>query len=224
MPTRTLRLSRAEAEVHRRRLLRLGEMGISTDYNGDFLCEDTGEVGGDFELHQIDPCLAQVFVLPGELAVKVRASLLVRAGGTLITASEMAIPWYSVSLDLSDPEDSPFYRDMISDEIPFPPVLLNPYLTGESPLRHGRRDGLIFAMGSLPAPPNIPLQIVPVELVLQDDAGNDYCFNFEARLNHALKAKHERRKQANRPACHERRPLFEREDKPFGNPGRTAKG
>lgn len=218
MPRPKLKLSAAEAELYSRRFSRLKEMGVAGGCDGDFLCEVPGQVREDFELQQIDHVLAQVHDLSGGLVVMLHAKLLVHAGATLITRSEMAIPWYPLALDLDDPEDSPFYQDVILGTIPFPPTLLNPYLTGKLPLRHCQVDGVIIAMGSLSAPSSIPERTnVPVELVLWDEWENEFCFNFEAQLSRTLKVVRERREQANRPACHGREPLFKREDGQVGN-------
>ena len=77
---------------------------------------------------------------------------------------------------------------------------------------------MIIAKGSISAPLNIPDHAnVPVKLLLWDEWKNESCFNFEARLNRLLKVAHERRVQANRPACPRRVPLFQREDGPVGD-------
>jgi hypothetical protein len=151
--------------------------------------------------------------LPGAgFALALPAELLVITGGTFIMRHEMTIPWYPFPLELSDPEASAHYDDIVGGSIPFPPKILNGYLTGELPLRRGRTEGMIIGFGRNFVPPRYhDYTKVPIELCLWDER-EKFWFNFEARVDRGLKVACERRERAHRRRGYKRQPIFKRED------------
>ena len=79
------RITAAEKEEHRGRLLRLQQMGIATGDEGNFSTKPNRLI-----LEQIDPEFARVHDLPdGEVAVIVLAKLTVLGSGVMITDQRM---------------------------------------------------------------------------------------------------------------------------------------
>ena len=188
MPTKRLRLTKAEIQEHHASLLWLKSIGIPVS-GADELSHPPVRL----KLLQVDHELAKLYSLPViGLVVVVRAKLLVLTGGLLITDSEMTIPCDPLPLDLSDPEASAYYEDVIYGSIPYPPILLNGRLTGEVPLRRGQVEGMIIAKGWSSVPPQYhDHKQVPIELSLWDECGNELSFAFWARVDRSVKRKYE---------------------------------
>ena len=58
----------------------------------------------------------------------------------------MTTPWGNF-LDLSDPNESTYYDDLIQGLPSFPPTLLNHWLTHHVALRSRQEEGVIIAQG-----------------------------------------------------------------------------
>jgi hypothetical protein len=219
MQTRRLRLTKAEIQEHHANLLWLKRIGIPVSSAGDLSHRPKA-----FNLYQVDHELARICDLPGAgFALALPAKLLVVTGGTLIMGHEMTVPWYPLPLELSDPEARAYYSDIIYGSIPYPPKILNPYLTGELPLRRGQIEGMIIGFGWN----SVPLQYhdytkVPIELCLWDERENEFWFNFEARVDGGLKVACERRERAHRRRGDKRQPIFQREEAATREPSRTT--
>jgi hypothetical protein len=208
MPTKRLRLNKAESQEHHASLLWLKSIGIPISSVGDL-----SRGPKPLSLYQVDHELAYIRDLPGAgFALALPAELLVITGGTFIMRHEMTIPWYPFPLELSDPEASAHYDDIVGGSIPFPPKILNGYLTGELPLRRGRTEGMIIGFGRNSVPPRYhDYTKVPIELCLWDER-EKFWFNFEARVDRGLKVACERRERAHRRRGYKRQPIFKRED------------
>jgi hypothetical protein len=209
MPTRRLRLTKAEIQEYHASRLWLKRIGIPLSSAGDLSHGPKA-----FNLYQVDHELAHIHDLPGAgFALALCAKLLVVTGGTLIPRHEMTIPSYPFPLELSDPEASAYYDDVIAGSIPFPPRILNRYLTGELPLRRGLMEGMIIGFGWNSVPPRYrDYTKVPIELCLWDDRENESWFNFEARVDRGLKVARERRERAHRLCGYKRQPIFQHQD------------
>jgi len=209
MPTKRLRLNKVEIKQYHASLLWLKSIGIRVSG-----ADDLSQPPVRLKLWQVDHELGKTQDLPGAgLAVTLYAKLLVLAGGIFITHSELTIPWYPFPLDLSDPEASTYYDDVIAGSIPFPPKILNRYLTGELPLRRGPMEGMIIGFGLDSVPPRChDYTKVPIELCLWDERENEFWFNFEARVDRGLKIACIRRERAHRRPGYKRQPIFKPED------------
>jgi hypothetical protein len=207
MPTRKSRLTRSETEKYRDRLKVLGVLAESSE---DLLSEPKR-----FILKQVDHEFARFYDLPsGEIAVVAPFEFWTLKSGVAVCHSELALEWESPELDLSDPECSFFYEDLLH---PFAsPTVLNRWLTdGLAPPRGRRLKGLIIAIGSGSVPAQYHDEmLVTTELSLTDDQGNNTQLYFGARVDRSFKRKHEWRKQQYRRGQPTMRGLYEGGEKP----------
>jgi hypothetical protein len=214
MRTKRLKLTKAEIQEHHASLLWLKSIGIPVSG-----ADDLSHPPVRLKLLQVDHELGTIHDLPGAaLAVVLHAKLLVFTGGIFITRYEATIPWDPLPLDLSDPEASAYYEDVISGSIPYPPMLLNRRLTGEVPLRRGQVQGMIIAMGWSSVPPQYhDHKQVPIELSLWDECDNELGFAFWARVDRSVKRKYEWLEQRHGVVRSTKRvPIFKPEDGKLG--------
>jgi hypothetical protein len=195
MPTQKLKLTNTEDQEYRTRLSRLEKMDIQIGHAGDPSHEPDG-----ITLEQIEHEFARIYELPsGAVAVVVPAKMIVLKPGILITDVAMMTPWDDFPLDLSDPEGSLFYKDLIGGLYHFPPRLLNPWLKREVPLRPRQVEGVIVAHGWSSFPSKYHDEsLVTVELLLRDERRNELCFDFGVRVDRSVKRKYERRQRERR--------------------------
>ncbi len=210
MPTRRAKLTKSEAAEYRTQLSQLKEMGV--------LVGDAGESTPEpdpFTLEQVDHELAKLYELPlGEIAVVGFAELTVLRSGDLITDREMMTPWGDV-FDLGDPEECPYYDDLICGWPEWPPKFLNSWLTHHLPLHPRQEEGAIIATGRGSIPTNCHDETkVTVELLLRNQWGKESCFDFQVRVDRFVKNKYEQRQQELREVTRltKRVSIFERED------------
>jgi hypothetical protein len=165
--------------------------GVVAESSEDLLSEPKR-----FILKQVDHEFARFYDLPsGEIAVVAPFEFWTLKSGVAVCRSELTLEWESPELDLSDPECSSFYEDLLH---PFAsPTVLNRWLTdGLAPPRGRRLKGLIIAIGSGSVPAQYHDEmLVTTELSLTDDQGNNTQLYFGARVDRRLKRKHDRRKQ-----------------------------
>lgn len=185
MPITKSRLTRTEAQEYRTRLLELEKMGIPIWRGGDFWHEPNS-----ISLEQIEP--AVIYELPlDDIAFVGPVEMTVLTSRILIKAAEMTTPWDDLLLDLSDPEEIPYYEDLIAKLPEPPPKILNHWLTHKRPLGLRREEGLIIAYGRSRVPPEChDGKQVPVRLILGNPWGNELCFDFEARVDRSIKRKY----------------------------------
>jgi hypothetical protein len=167
---------------------------------------------------QIDPHLATIEDWPGgDISICVFAKLFIARSAGLIRRAEIILPWEHCVLDLTNPEYSSHFKHVIH-EFPFPPGLLIRYLITERPLRCCQLEGAIIAIGYGPVPPQYQDgTLIPVQLLLTTDKGDELCFDFKAQVSREVKNAYERRRQERRLNRPERRPIFKREDGQVGD-------
>jgi len=197
MPRENWKLTQDEARDYRSWHLRLQQMGVAVGSDGGYLSKPASRLAERLRLEQNDP--ATIFDLPGmALAFVLPAGLLVLATGSWIRRSEVVLAWDSPELELSGCEQSPYYDKLISGFIPYPPKLLNPFLTGELPLRRGAVAGVIVAISYTSVPAIYPDHTaVPVELFLYDEWDQELHYTFEASVSRSLKVAYEREQRRN---------------------------
>jgi hypothetical protein len=192
MPKRQLKISKNEYQENLARLLRLKEMGVPTG-SVHHPSPEPPRLALEIDHHS-----ARIYeLLPGRVAVVVPATIRVLVSGILITDVAVMIPRFDCSLELSDPAENKYYRDLI-DGLPYntPTKLLNNLLTSEIPLRVCQQQGVIVADDWTFVPPECPDELpITMELLLRDERRNDFCFEFEVRLDRSLKRKYERRQR-----------------------------
>jgi hypothetical protein len=207
------RFTNAQAREQRATLLWLQEIGIKVECDGGPPREPDSII---FE--QVDHHLATIEDWPGgDISIRVFANLFIARSGGLIRHAEMTLPWEHCVLDLSDPEYSSHFKHVIHG-FPFPPRLLIRYLITERPLRRCQLEGAIIAIGYGPVPPQYQDgTLVPVQLSLTTDKGDELCFDFKAHVSRAVKNAYERRRQEDRLNRPKRQPIFSREDGQLGD-------
>ena len=155
---------------------------------------DSSQEHGRLTLEQIDHEPAVIYELPsGDIAVVVPVQMTVTSR-VLITELEMTTALDDLLLDLSDPEEIPYYEDLISP-LPFSsPILLNKWLTHNRALDICREEGMIVAHG-WSSVPSVCQDDTPVavELYLRDQRGYELRFGFETRVDRSVKHKYEPR-------------------------------
>lgn len=173
----------------RARLLRLEQLGITIGSAADPSPEPERLI-----LEQIDHAYAWLFELPSNaVAVVVLARMTVLTSGMLITDFEMTTGLDDFPLDLEDPAEGLFHKDVM-DCLPFSRPVLNHWLTCGIPLRHRQVEGVILANGWSVVPPQCHDETpVRVELFLRDERRNEICVDFEVRVDRSLKRKYERK-------------------------------
>jgi hypothetical protein len=186
------KIIKTEYQENRARLLRLKDMGIPT---GSVCC--VSPEADRFTVDQTEDECTWICELPsGAVAVVAPAELTVRVPGTLITYAQVAIPDFDGELELSDPGESLWYAQLMN-LLPYNLTeCLNHCLTSGVPLSVRRVRGAIIAEGWASVPPNLhDYAVVSVELFLWDARGNDFQFNFRARVNRDLMQKYEQRQR-----------------------------
>jgi hypothetical protein len=175
---------------YRARLLRLKQLGIPIGSAADPSPEPDRLI-----LEQIDHAYARLFELPsGAVAVVVLARMTVLTSGMLITDLEMTTGLNYFPLDLKDPEEGLFHKDVI-DWLPFSRPFLNHQLTSGTPLRPCQVEGVIVANGWSAVPPQCHDEtLVRVELSLRDERRNEVCVEFGVRVDRSLKRNYERKR------------------------------
>ncbi|MGB8770194.1 MAG: hypothetical protein WCC92_11290 [Candidatus Korobacteraceae bacterium] len=137
------RLGKIEAQDYRTRLARLKTIDVPVGGAGDFLHEPNTLT---VELDGHEP--ARIFELPlGGVAVVIPAWITVHTSGIVIVECEMRTGCDDATLDLSEPEANPYYRDLVGES-----PCLNHWLVDKRPLRPLREQGEIVAhsRGSVP--------------------------------------------------------------------------
>ena len=197
MPTQRLRrLTRTEDQEYCTRLSRLEELGIPVGCAVDPVDEPDR-----LTLEQTEDELPTIYELPaGEVAVIVPAKLTVRKSGILLAAVAMMTPWEAWPLDLwEDPEDSPYYKELIGALYHQPPTILNDWLTRGLPLRPRQVEGVIIAHGYASVPRACQDEtLVTVQLLLEDERRNELSFEFGVRMDRSVMRKCERQQQERR--------------------------
>ncbi len=129
----------------------------------------------------------------------------------LIDDFEMTAPWDELPFEMGDPESFLDHRDIVAGLYSERPTFLNPWLTGERPLRRGRRQGIIVARGQHSVPSQYAEHSqVPIEFSIWDERGTEFPFAFRARVSRVLKVEYERRERQRRTR-RIREPIFERD-------------
>ena len=192
MTTQRSRLSKTEYQEYRARLLRLKQLGTPIGS-----ADDPSPEPDRLILEQIQPAFARLYELPsGAAAVVVPARMTVLTSGILITAREMTTGLDDWPLDFSDPNEWPYYQDVIGGLLPYSPAVLNDWLTSGLPLRPRQVEGVIIANGWISVPPECHDEtLVTVKLLLWDERSNEICFEFEVRVDRSLKRMYERRQR-----------------------------
>lgn len=191
MPIRSLKLSQIEAREYHARLLRLEAMGISIE--GPALPAPEPD---RFTLEPIQHEYARFYELPfGAVAVVAPAKLTVLTSNTLITDVEMAVPWDGSPLDLSEPEENYYHRDLMAT-LPFLPKVLNRLLAPSVPLRPRQVEGVVVGHGWSVVPPECHDEsLVKMTLSLRDGRRNEYRFEFGVLVDRSISRQYERLRQ-----------------------------
>ena len=135
-------------------------------------------------------------VTVGEVAVIVPAKMTILKSGILITDVAIRTPWEDWPLDLWDPEETPYYKDLIGDLCHFLPTVLNPWLERDVPLRPRRQEGVIIAHGYIRVPPECHDEtLVTVQLLLEDAGCNQLSFEFGVRVDRCVMRRCERQQR-----------------------------
>ena len=211
MPTKRRRLSKEEQVKFRALILRLQKAGIATGTSGEPL-----SVPKRLDIRQPEYFFSRVHHLPGsQVTLVLQCELMALRAGATIRDCAISLPW-GPELDLSDPEYTPWYNDVIQGWPSWPPTVLNRWLTGEASLPRGKKlAGIVIATGWSPIPAGYPDEWpVDIELAVSDDCGNELNFTFRAGLDRTVKHVYERKCQARIDAGRltKRRKLFELEE------------
>jgi hypothetical protein len=220
MPIRKRKLSQAEAREYRTRLSRLKRMGVEVGCEGGFL-QEPDRLRKGLKLVQVDEALAKIYDLPGNGTIAfLPAKLIVVPSKIVIADFEVAAPWDELPFNLDDPEGGTFYPDLIAGWYNLPLTILNPWLTGESALRRGQREGVIIARGQRSVPSKYhDHTVLTVELSLRDDRNDELRFTFRGRVDRSLRRKYERQQQERLKGARltGRVPIFKRENEQAGD-------
>lgn len=211
MPTRKPNLSKEEQRKFSALILRLQAAGIATGTSGGLL-----PVPKRLDLRQLEDLFCRVHDLPGgRVVVILLCELMALRAGVTVRDFAISLPW-GPELDLSDPEYTPSYNELIRGLPKGPPDVLNRWLTGEFSLPRGKKlTGIIIATGSIPVPAEYHDEsLVDIELVASDDQGNPLEFFFKAGVDRSVKHQYERRERERRKVAvpRERVPIFPQPD------------
>jgi hypothetical protein len=211
MPTRKPNLSKEEQRRFRALIPRLQAAGVATGTSGGLL-----PVPKRLDLRQLEYLFCRVHDLPGgQVVVILLCELMALAAGATVRDCAIWLPW-GPELDLSDPEYTPSYDDLIRGLPKRPPDVLNRWLTGEVSLPRGKKlTGIIIATGSIPVPAEYHDEsLVDIELVASDDQGNPLEFFFKAGVDRSVKHQYERRERERREVAAPRKrvPIFPHPD------------
>jgi hypothetical protein len=195
MPTRKPNLNKEEQRKFRALILRLQAASIDTGTSGGQL-----PVEKRLDLRQLEYLFCRVHDLPGgRVVVILLCELMALRAGVTVRDCAISLP-SGPELDLSDPEYTPSYNDLIRGLPKAPPDVLNRWLTGEVSLPRGKKlTGIIIATGSIPVPAEYHDEsLVDIELVASDDQGNPLEFFFKAGVDRSVKHQYERRERERR--------------------------
>jgi hypothetical protein len=211
MPTRKPNLSKEEQRRFRALIPRLQAAGVATGTSGGL-----PSVPKRLGLRQLEYLFCRVHDLPGaQVVVILLCELMALAAGATVRDCAIWLPW-GPELDLSDPEYTPSYDDLIRGLPKRPPDVLNRWLTGEVSLPRGKKlTGIIIATGSIPVPAEYHDEsLVDIELVASDDQGNPLEFFFKAGVDRSVKHQYERRERERREVAAPRKrvPIFPHPD------------
>ncbi len=185
MPIRKSRLSKYEEVEYRTHLSRLGNIGVVIGSSGDLVSEPER-----FTLEQIDHEFARVHDLAaGEVAVVLPAKLTVRQAGVMITEAHLIPSWFDWKVDLDNVENNESINKEITQGLPFfPPRILNHEFVGRAvPLRPCQIEGVILGNGFSPIPPTFHDETpVTLDLLLLDERGNGFSWEFKARVDRSV--------------------------------------
>jgi hypothetical protein len=201
MPKQTR--TRTEDQESRILLSRLAQLGIPTGPGANPPPEADRLI-----LEQIDE--ARIYELPAYAIAAVVPARMIVLKCLMIADVAMMLPWDDFPLDLTDPEENPSYKHLVS-RLPYHRSLLNRLLTSNVPLSAQRREGVIIALGDSRVPAKCHDETrVKVELLLRDERRNEFCFDLEARLDCSVMFALERRyrKQRERAGLMVRMGLF----------------
>jgi hypothetical protein len=182
-------------QEYRARLSRLAKLGIPVGCAVDARHEPKR-----LTFEQIPDGFARIYELPlGEVAVIVPAKMTILKSGILITDVAIRTPWEDWPLDLWDPEETPYYKDLIGDLCHFLPTVLNPWLERDVPLRPRRQEGVIIAHGYIRVLPECHDEtLVTVQLLLEDAGCNQLSFEFGVRVDRCVMRRCERQQRQRR--------------------------
>jgi hypothetical protein len=195
MPTKKLQFTRAEERRCRADLLLLSRAGVVP---GTFFGPSTPPKRLGFR--QVEPEFAVVYDLPsGGTAFVVPCDYWPLKPRPVICEWACWPNWDAPDFELSHPEHSPFYRELL-EPLPGTPMVLNRWLMGEVGLPHGRKlSGVIIAINSYPLPEHFDDgMVVSMHLLLSGAQGDDYPFDFSARVDRAMMLSHQRTRDARR--------------------------
>lgn len=193
MPRQRSRLSRIEEQENLNRLSQLEKNGISI---GTAL--EPSPEPDRLTLEQTQFGFARIYELRrDEFAVLLLAKMTVVKSGILTTDSAMFTPWDDRPHELWDPddyEDNPYYKDLIGRLPYYPPTVLNCLLKSGVPLRRRQVEGVIIGhgYGALPSKYHDE-SVVAVDLLLEDERGNELSFKFKVRVDRSVNRQYEKR-------------------------------
>ena len=192
MPTRKLKLTRAEEAVFRASISRSKEIGALPEFAGGH-----PYVPKSLRLHPLQTEDAEVWELPsGEVAailpIEIMRPLRPRAW---IVGCQIVLPWEGPEFELQDPEHNGIYSHL--KQRLYPERLLNRWLTDQIPLPDRKLQGYIVGYSWIQIPPEYPNEMpVSVKLMVTDDRKAEYYLDFAAHLDRSLKLSYERKRQA----------------------------
>jgi hypothetical protein len=196
MPTQRLRRpTRTGDQEYCARLSRLEALGIAVGY-----ADNRPHQPDRLIFEQTPEELARIYELPfGEAAVVVPATMTVLKSGPLIMQVAMMTPWEEWPLDLWDPQESPYFSDIMGGFCQFPPTVLNSWLERSVPLRPRKLEGVIIAHGYIRVPPECHDEtLVPVQLLLEDERRDELSFEFGVLVDRSVMRKCEQRQRERR--------------------------
>jgi hypothetical protein len=196
MPYRQTRFSRAENAEFVRYLRQLQAEGIDVDPSAWI---DPPPDPDRLALEQIcDIATATIYDLPSSaVAIVLPARMTVLKAGMLVADVAIMTPWDDFQLELVEPGEGFVNEDLMRGVLPEPlPTILNRFLRSKVPLRPRRVEGVILAEGwtSLPTD-HLDSMPVTVQLLIEDERHNKIKFEFEARVDHNLKRRYERKQE-----------------------------
>jgi len=161
-------------------------------------------------LEQLENGPAYFYAMPGEGFIFVAAlRLTVLTSNFLTDRCCLIAPWERMPLELDQPEDFLFYKDILAETESKHRRILNPCLLGDHSLRHGRKQGPLIAKGRQLIPPHYPEDLtLNVELLLSDERDNEFRFTISAQVSRRLKNLYELRQRRTHPTT-ARVPLFD---------------
>ena len=205
MPRPKFKLTQHEALEYRDQLRQLTELGLAVGCAGDF-----SKPREQLRFEQVDEEHATIHALPGSGFVFVaRVKQTVLASNFLLNDFEATAAWDHSPLDLDEPGTFPLYREITADFHAASVTLLNPWLTGERPLRRSQRTGLILARGRTPLPAGCKGDaVLGINLSVWDGRENEFSFAFQGRVDLSHRNRFERWLQQRNQRKRRRQPIF----------------